>query len=171
MNSSVVERWAENSEVVGSNPTLNTMVLFLLFIIYYYSLVELIYTFSLNYINFSSESSVILSSYIYIILIAFFFFKKKIINETTSPATLRYYIYSRYIKLLLLKSSYKLVLTINLFLKNFFLKVYKNNLDNLNFFKKLIIFLQKTNLLWRPLFKRWSYFGLFSKTRTFWIRK
>lgn len=40
--------------------------------------------------------------------------------------------------------------------------------NQIHFLKKIFIFLKKTSLnkvlLWRPLFKRWSYFGIWAKT-------
>lgn len=35
---------------------------------------------------------------------------------------------------------------------------------------KFVFIFKNKFILWRPLFKRWSYLGLFFKTRTFWVR-
>lgn len=179
MNSSVVERWAENSEVVGSNPTLNTMAAFLfffsLFIVYYYTLADVVYSFSLVNINFSSEFLILFSSFIFLSLLLIFFFNKTYFLKknkfTFTPFSLRYYLYYRYIKIAVLNNFWKFIMIIFYFLKKNFLLLIKDRLHILVLFQKLLNNLQKLNLLWRPLFKRWSYYGLFSKTRTFWIRK
>lgn len=109
----MVERWAENSEVVGSNPTLNTMVAFLtffiLFLIYYYFLVDVIYNFSLVDVNFSSEILVFLSSFIFIGLLLVFFYKRSAFLKKNKKVffknfSLKYYLYYRYIRVTFLNN-------------------------------------------------------------------
>lgn len=94
-------------------------------------------------------------------------------NTLTSGTTLnisRHYLYYQSFVFYFVNFSQYTAALLFFFLKKYFLQ----NLLQLTTFictiKLTWIFVSLTGLFWRPLFKRWSYIGLFFKTRTSWLQ-
>lgn len=48
---------------------------------------------------------------------------------------------------------------------------FKINIIKFNFFTNYFVNFNKSIILWKPLFKRWSYIGFYFKTKMFWLNK
>lgn len=112
----------------------------------------LIFTF--NYVN--SQPFII---YVIIILLIFQFFQKNEKKIPFNPITILYKLF-RYL-LYSLNNILTLLTNIKLMIIKQFLKIQAFNYFNLKY-----IF-----LLWKPLFKRWSYAGFYFKAKTNWLFK
>ena len=103
------------------------------------------------------------------ILIAIFLLKIK--NDTTSLQNLEFVTIIFYFYILI-----KYFILLNFFsIKNILLQIslnfYQNWITLFSFFVRYINFFNKSIILWKPLFKRWSYIGFYYKTKMFWLFK
>lgn len=162
MSSSGAERWAENSEVVGSNPTSNIILYRVFIFIGLFNILESTF-FAEN-----TASDVYTFILIFIILTTYLFFKKLNVFKNYDS------VFFKLFKLSFFKNNP------GLWKENAVL-TYLNTKIHLNFFYKLLgnifknyLFFTKFNFInfyiWRPLIKRISYFGLYTNTRTFFLK-
>lgn len=126
-----------------------------------------VFPFFLNFIDagLNQNRNILYLFFIFIFLLSYFFFDRRELFNNNNDILFKFF------KLLFTTPS-KFITYIFIEIKKFFL--YSINFKFYHFIKTNLFFfgdkISNIFIIWRPLFKRWSYFGYYRSNRSKWIK-